>query len=64
MLLQVQKLCRRPEQNNFDEELLDHAMQMFSGQVGPADLQVGWSSSGLGCVKNEVCSAGRPRQTE
>eukprot|EP00438_Fugacium_kawagutii_P033593 Skav205243 [mRNA] locus=scaffold1794:381295:386470:- [translate_table: standard] len=57
-LLQVQKACSRPKQN-FDDELLDHAMQVFSSETG-SDLQVDWNSSGLGFV----CSAGQLRQQE
>lgn len=63
MPVQPQQPCLRPVQN-FDDELLDHAMQVFSGQSGLADLQVDWSSSGPGFVKNEVCSAVQPHQQE
>jgi hypothetical protein len=39
---------------SFDDELLEHGMQVFACQTDLTELQVDWNSSGPGLVKHEV----------
>ena len=45
----------RTKERGFDDELLEHAMMVFAQQAGLEDLQVDWTSSGLGDVKHDIC---------
>ena len=45
-----------PRAPDFDEELQEHAMQIYADLPNAPDLQVDWNASGPGFVKNEDCN--------